>query len=569
MRIKQALGLASLACNAAIAQQCPLQWVPSPQHGAPGCTLMPQGGLPWGPPGAPTRFPLFNWQRGGGLPPLLLARSEIPYYGLVFGDRMVEGVAAWDGIRWQTLPAPAFSAPIFAEFNGDLLVRGQGTAADFPYPGIAVARWDGTGWRAMGNSLRDPNNNWPTGTAIAVLNGQLVVGGRHLFDDAGHPCQVARWDGESWHAMNVDPPELYYPPSSFGQWQGEWYSTWGAPGTNAVLKRWNGQSWVPANDGVGGLYEGTLLEFEDNLYLSTSWGWNNGSRFSLARRTETGWATVDNTGVAILSTPMGLIGTWEVTELPPWGRERGAQVIVWNGQGWSTLGEPLLAIGWPNSGPLVLKLAWYAGELVVSGSFTRAGNQSLSGVARWDGSSWQPLGAGLTPSHGARLLQDAAYGSDGPLTIGAQTRYLAVHGSAFRQANPTAGGAIFDQRGVRSTIGSGGQDFWAPVNLPNGANVTEVRIAFIDNILNQSAFISVGYGRSDFQGGTLELATVDSSLFNNSTLAREWSTNIIDYPTVDNATHSYWLRASIPGTSSAEGRLFHVRITYTVTSPLP
>ena len=174
-----------------------------------------------------------------------------------------------------------------------------------------------------------------------------------------------------------------------------------------------------------------------------------------------------------------------------------------------------------------------------------------------------------TSSPTTRLHVAGSARIDGPLTIGAQTRYLAVHGSAFRHANPTAGGAIFDQRGVRSTIGSGGQDFWAPVNLPNGANVTEVRIAFIDNILNQSAFISVGYGRSDFQGGTLELATVDSSLFNNSTVAREWATNIIDYPTVDNATHSYWLRASIPGTSSAEGRLFHVRITYTVTSPLP
>ena len=174
-----------------------------------------------------------------------------------------------------------------------------------------------------------------------------------------------------------------------------------------------------------------------------------------------------------------------------------------------------------------------------------------------------------TSSPTTRLHVAGSARIDGPLTIGAQTRYLAVHGSAFRQAKPTAGGAIFDQRGVRSTIGSGGQDFWAPVNLPNGANVTEVRIAFIDNILNQSAFISVGYGRSDFQGGTLELATVDSSLFNNSTVAREWATNIIDYPTVDNATHSYWLRASIPGTSSAEGRLFHVRITYTVTSPLP
>lgn len=438
MRIKQALALAFLACNAAIAQQCPLQWVPSPQHGAPGCTLMPLGGLPWGPPGAPTRIPLFNWQRGGGLQPLLLARSEIPYYGLVFGDRMLGGLATWDGIRWQTLPAPAFYAPTYVEFNGELLVCGQGTSTDAPALGIAVARWDGTGWRAMGNGLRDPNSNsWSVGTAMAVLNGQLLLGGSNLFDIESHPYQVARWDGQTWHAMSVAPSELYYPPSSFGQRRGEWYSTWGAPGTNAVLKRWNGQSWVPANDGVGGLYGGTLLEFEDNLYLSTSWGWNNGSQFRLARRTETGWATVDNTGVAILSTPMGLIGTWEVTELPPWGRERGAQVIVWNGQGWSTLGEPLLAIGWPSSGPLVLKMTWYAGELVVSGSFTRAGNQALSGLARWDGSSWQPLGAGLTPSHGAQLLQDGWYGSGGPwFTDSVQHEGLAIVAGTFDVPTP-------------------------------------------------------------------------------------------------------------------------------------
>lgn len=158
---------------------------------------------------------------------------------------------------------------------------------------------------------------------------------------------------------------------------------------------------------------------------------------------------------------------------------------------------------------------------------------------------------------------------DGSVTVGQATRTLTIHGSAFVASDPSATGFTYDARGVRYTGGLNGQEFWAPVNLPQGANITEVKIAFVDNVQNNSRFITAGVGRTNFSGGTLQFATVDSSIYYNSTDVREWATTTIDFPTVDNTTHSYWARATIPGTSSEEGRLVSMRITYTVTSPLP
>ncbi|MFN9275179.1 MAG: hypothetical protein ACK6D2_05535, partial [Planctomycetota bacterium] len=40
------------------------------------------------------------------------------------------------------------------------------------------------------------------------------------------------------------------------------------------------------------------------------------------------------------------------------------------------------------------------GDLVAGGAFTIAGGNPASRIARWDGSAWWPLGAGVTGSSG-------------------------------------------------------------------------------------------------------------------------------------------------------------------------
>jgi hypothetical protein len=67
-------------------------------------------------------------------------------------------------------------------------------------------------------------------------------------------------------------------------------------------------------------------------------------------------------------------------------------VAKWDGQTWTpmgigfTAGEPL---------PTVWCFAIYNGELIAGGRFSSSGNTSLGRIARWDGSAWQPLGQGL------------------------------------------------------------------------------------------------------------------------------------------------------------------------------
>ena len=49
----------------------------------------------------------------------------------------------------------------------------------------------------------------------------------------------------------------------------------------------------------------------------------------------------------------------------------------------------------PGLNNLVTELAIYDGDLIAGGFFTRAGGATVNGIARWDGSSWSPLGQGL------------------------------------------------------------------------------------------------------------------------------------------------------------------------------
>src|SRR5262249_40419669 len=62
-------------------------------------------------------------------------------------------------------------------------------------------------------------------------------------------------------------------------------------------------------------------------------------------------------------------------------------IARWDGSSWSPLGA-----GFEGD---VLSLAVYGGQLVATGRFDRSGAQSLRGIASWNGAEWSPLGTGL------------------------------------------------------------------------------------------------------------------------------------------------------------------------------
>ncbi|MEZ6037818.1 MAG: hypothetical protein R3F29_10085 [Planctomycetota bacterium] len=66
-------------------------------------------------------------------------------------------------------------------------------------------------------------------------------------------------------------------------------------------------------------------------------------------------------------------------------------VARWNGTTWAALGA-----GVAQSRDVRALAVLPSGDLVAGGYFAMAGNQSATRIARWDGAAWQPLGSGIT-----------------------------------------------------------------------------------------------------------------------------------------------------------------------------
>lgn len=69
-------------------------------------------------------------------------------------------------------------------------------------------------------------------------------------------------------------------------------------------------------------------------------------------------------------------------------------IAAWDGTQWDTLSSGL--IDSLNNPCNVEALAVYNGELYAAGRFTKAGGVPCSNIAKWNGTSWSPVGTGIT-----------------------------------------------------------------------------------------------------------------------------------------------------------------------------
>lgn len=111
-------------------------------------------------------------------------------------------IARWDGANWSTFGNGMSSGVVLAlttDRSGQLIAGGD----YFTNP--VLGEWDGTSWNVLGA---------PNGDVFALTtlpNGDLVVGGR-FTQMSGTPVQhLARYDGNSWNAMQngTDAPVLH------------------------------------------------------------------------------------------------------------------------------------------------------------------------------------------------------------------------------------------------------------------------------------------------------------------------------------------------------------------------
>lgn len=125
----------------------------------------------------------------------------------------------------------------------------------------------------------------------------------------------------------------------------------------------------------------------------------------------------------------------------------GGNVVQWNGSGWTTL----VPAGFGGLGGTVFSLAELPnGDVVAGGTFTQINGVAANNIARWDGSAWHPLGAGVTRSPNSAEVKALARMPDGRLVVGG---LFVMAGSTSAVGMAMWDGAQWISMGAPNTIG--------------------------------------------------------------------------------------------------------------------
>lgn len=339
-----------------------------------------------------------------------------------YGDPPSLPVARWDGSLWRSLlPGEGIAGSVgdLHSFDGRLIAAGNFLSAG-TVAANNVAAWDGMEWAPMGHGLpeTDVANPWPWQPQIpslvrslATYQGSLVAGGQFGLNAQAGLRNVARFDGAGWRALGDGIAAVETLRTNVGvydlvEWSarlvaaGEFQSA----GTVAVsdLATWDGADWQSTPPGTVGdidQYIAAVAVHEGDLIAGGIFHQIGGlSTDNIARWDGLQWL------------PMGGGIQGEVLAL---GHFRGDliagghfeqaggtttnSIARWNGSTWEDLGG-LLYPGQPGSG-----VGWVSAMLptqdglLVAGGFTRAGSVEASHLARWGGTAWEPVAAGAPP----------------------------------------------------------------------------------------------------------------------------------------------------------------------------
>jgi hypothetical protein len=265
------------------------------------------------------------------------------------GGTAASNVARWNGV-WSALGtglnSTAFAAAVAS--NGDLIVAGQFTTAG----GVAanrIARWNGSTWSALGSGMND------TIFALAIkANNEIVAAGNFTTAGGNAANRVARWNGTTWiplgSGLDGQVNALAVLPNGDVVAGGTFLNAGGSPASG--IARFDGSGWLPLPGTVG---EGVNTRVRS-------------------------LAAMDD-GSVVVGGFFSVAGGVAASNIARWSPVGGGT--------WAPMGAGLSNEVW---GLRVLR----SGTLMAGGDFVTdgAGGGALNRIARWDGTGWQPLGAG-------------------------------------------------------------------------------------------------------------------------------------------------------------------------------
>lgn len=237
-----------------------------------------------------------------------------------------------------------------------------------------IAKWDGNSWIALSTGLCATSDEEVYALAIAP-DGTLYAGGTFLgssdatSDQPSTDCaHIAKWDGASWIALanglDDDVWALLYGADgnlyAGGDFVGSSDATSDQPSTDCFnIAKWNGSSWLPLGNGAGRSSTDSVraLAWGPDSYLYV------GGQF---------------------------VGTSDSTTDQP--SSDCSHIAKWDGDIWYSLGTGISSTG----GEAVYSISFGPdNSLYAGGTFTNMGGISALNVAKWTGTSWSALGSGV------------------------------------------------------------------------------------------------------------------------------------------------------------------------------
>jgi trimeric autotransporter adhesin len=339
------------------------------------------------------------------------------------------------------------AATVFDDGSGPALFAGGSFTQAGGVRVNGIAKWDGSAWSALGSGAAIGVNGQVR--ALAVFDdgkgsGPALYAGGFFTTAGGVPAScIAKWDGESWAAVGSGASQgvnstiltLAAVDHEDGQgarlYAGGVFTTAGGLAANRVAA-WNGSVWSslgvgPAN-GVND-HARAMAMFDDGtgpaLYVGGDFTVAGGAAMHrIARWNGQAWSSLGSGGTNGLNFPVYALTVFGEVETKEsalivggqfWmaGGQPASRIARWDGTAWSSLGAGIGGTGFPSVYALtVFDDGTGSGpQLYAGGLFTTAGGAPANRIARWDGASWAPLGSGVSITATSEINALASFAS--------------------------------------------------------------------------------------------------------------------------------------------------------------
>lgn len=334
-------------------------------------------------------------------------------FATAWGPGLSRDLVRWSGASWSTVPHPFNAIDLVAQYEDN---SGPRLCAYVSSSRFAV--WDGSTWTL----LPPPNfqaqfpNTLQVTSALGFNDGaghELFVGGQFSFVNGIAAARFAHFDGSVWGGENPfsAPNGAVRALAEFDDGAGralfvggEFTNIGGQPMDG--IGRWDGSAWTSLGSGLaaGGAeaLTSSAVGGSPALYVGGHFTAAGGQSIrKLARWDGSQWSAVggDVTRVgggawvhALLEHDDGSgLALFAGGQFDAVAGVTCHNIARWNGASWSPLGAGVSAS--------VLDLAVFddggGADLYVAGSFWVAGGANSRCIARWDGSAWSSAGSGV------------------------------------------------------------------------------------------------------------------------------------------------------------------------------